>query len=338
MEQKYLSLDKQTEEDEINLIDYMKIIWNWRYLTLGTILIFSLFSGIYIIKMEPIYLAQVTILPTEKASVPNLGSFGGLASTFGFSLPVSFDPSAVYQDLLRSRSFLKEFVAVSFPTEDQPEGIPLKDIFKIATKDKDSLAIQLAARLKGMVEFKKVENVYVLSILARDPVFSAALANSMVEKLEVYNKENRTSKIKENRKFIEDRLVEMEKELKEAKQELSNFRKKNLRIDAERAPDLLDQQEWLMQEVKTKQEIYILLRKEYEMARIEEEKDKPYIQVLDNAIPPTASYKPAKKIIMMVSFTLSVLMGIFGSFVLNFICENKLIPAQGINLLEKIKR
>ena len=323
-------------EDEIDLAEYAKVIWQWRYFTAGLILVSLTFTFVYTLLMEPLYIAKTTLLPTKSSSV-NMGAMSGLVSSFGLSVPVEDDPSAVYENILLSRTFLSEFINDTLPAKNYPEGRPVKDIMEIKAPDSSNAAITLAGELEPLIEYKKEKNVYMLSVTSSDSVFSAALANRLVEKLEEFNNEKRILKIRNNRKFIEQRLFETEKDLRVARRRLTTFRKQNMRLDVSRAPQLLDKQEWLLQEVKAKQEIYIMLRKELEMAKIEEEKEKPYVQVLDNAIPPNPTYKPAKKLLLAVSVVLGLFTGIFMSFIFEYIYKNKLSPKLILSL-EKIRQ
>ncbi len=325
-------------DDEIDLAEYGRVIWRWRVLTVGLTFVLLALAVCAGFLMKPSYIAEVTLLPDEKNSQSGFGSMTDLASRFGFAVPAAGDPTAVFEDILQSRSFLGQYATASLPSLKTPLGATVPAFLGIGTKDKDSLVLAVASTLKAMLKYERKDNVSILSISSPDPLFSASLANDAAQRLQKYNKEGWVTKIQKNRIFVEERMSEIEKELKTARERLSAFRERNMRLDVSRAPDLLDQQEWLMQEVRAKQEVYYVLKKEYEMTRIEEEKDRPYIQVLDPAIPPGPTYKPGRKLLVSVTLVLSLFLGIFLSFITEFVTRNQLLPKRAQQIIARIRR
>jgi len=332
------SSGKGVADDEIDLLEYGRILWRWKRLTIALLALVCVVILTYNFIRKPVYEAIVTMIPNEKPQTPSLGALGGLAANFGFSMPSTSDPSDIYREILLSRSFLKSYVNKTLPTEKHREGISIPAYFKIQTQDEDSLFISVAAKMKKLIDYEKDGSISVLSVVSNDPIFSASLANDLLVALKQFVQENRLSKLKKNRIFIETRLAEMERELKVARKNLSLFRQKNQRIDANHAPQLLDQQAWLMQEVRIKEEIYLLLKKEFEMARIEEEKEKPFIQVLDNAIPPSPTFKPGKKLLFGVVFLASGFFGILLSFLGEFMYHHKLFSNYQNSLVARLRQ
>jgi uncharacterized protein involved in exopolysaccharide biosynthesis len=331
-------------EDEIDLAEYARVIWRWRLVIAGLIIAALFLSGLasFYFHQKPKYKAEVTLLLTSErqSAGPNLGSLSGLAANFGFSGITGGDPSEIYEDILNSRNFLKNYAYETLPTLKNPQGIQVSNFFNVVSEKSDSneVGISVAGALNGTIEFKKEKNIYILAVTSKDPVFSTALANDLIKKLEKYNREQRTSKLQKNRIFIEERIKEIERELRDSRERLTSFRKKNMRLDVARAPELLDQQEWLTEDVKLKQEVYLVLKKEHEMAKIEEEKDKPYIQVLDEAIKPGPSYKVSTKIIFMAFTAFSVFAGLFLTFIFEFVYNRHFLPDRYQLLLDKIRK
>src|SRR5262249_10801430 len=90
---------------------------------------------------------------------------------------------------------------------------------------------------------------------------------------------------------VDARLEDAKKELERAEDRVENFDQGNLRIG--KAPDLLLQQARLQREVEIEQEVYLALRKEAEMARIDEQRTTPVVNVLDHATPPLQPAGPS---------------------------------------------
>jgi len=324
--------------DEIDLLEYGRVLWHWRYVTVALSGFLVIVAFVFAMLMKPTYVAEVTLLLEEKNSQAGLGSMMDMASRFGFSVPGASDPTAVFSDILQSRSFLSQYSGVNLPSIQDSNAAPVSEFLGIQTKNPDSLARSISSSLKGMIKFERKDNIAILSVTSADPIFSSALANDVVSRLQKYNKEGWVTKVQKNRVFVEDRLDEIERELRSARERLAAFRERNMRLDVGRAPNLLDQQEGLIEEVKTKQEVYLLLKKEYEMTRIEEEKDRPYIQVLDGAISPEPTYKPDRKLLVAVTLVLSIFLGLLLSFIAEFLVRNQLLPEKFRPILIRIRR
>lgn len=325
-------------DEELDFFAYLMTIWQWKRIPVSIFVMAIVISVIYVSVLKPVYIAKVTLIPSDKSSGSNLGMMTGFAATFGLSLPVSGgDPSAVFGEIAKSRSFLKDFIKDTLPTIEEPAGMPLKNYFKINTADQDSATVSLAGKLAGMIEYESMDNIIELSVEDKDPVLAAALANRVVDRLKVYNHEKRISKIKTNRMFVEERLQEIKKELKDARNALTAFRRKNQRINIDHAPHLYDQQQWLMQEVQAKQEVYLLLKKEFEVARIEEEKEKPFVEILDFAIPPDPTFKPEKKLLLIVVSICSIVFGCILALIADLLYRYRFFGDKGQSVLAVMK-
>jgi len=100
-----------------------------------------------------------------------------------------------------------------------------------------------------------------VTVLDRDPDRSAAIANAYVEELDKRNKKLSAGQATSKRVFLENRLKEVEAKLSK----IDNI---------------------LSREAQTQENLYDLLVTQYEMAKIEEARNMPTIQVLDPAVVP----------------------------------------------------
>ncbi len=72
----------------------------------------------------------------------------------------------------------------------------------------------------------------------------------------------------------------------------------------------------VLRDVKYHEMLYELLAKQYELARLDEAKDAPLIQVLDPAIEPERKVKPARSLIVLITGFVSLLLAIGLAFLL----------------------
>lgn len=75
----------------------------------------------------------------------------------------------------------------------------------------------------------------------------------------------------------------------------------------------------LMREVKVQETVFTLLTQQFEQAKIAEARDTPVVQVLDKAVPAEMKSKPNVKLNMAIAGALSLFMGIFLAFFLEYV-------------------
>ena len=369
------------EEDEINLLDYWRVLVK-RKLIIGLIVIAAIIvSVIYALTLPPIYASTASILPPQEGGGAGgilsqlSGGLGGLAGSF---LGVQ-TPAGQWMAILKSRT-IKETIIQRFG---------LMKIFEAKTME------EAITTLDGMVKISKSKEE-VLSITAedKDPKRAAVLANAFVEELDRVNKGMVTTSGRRMRVFLEKRLNEAKIELAKAEESMKAFQEGNRAVkldDQSRAiieaigivkgqlmakevelqtmlsyatsnnpqaeilktqveelteklrelgegkkspgnpssqdifiptakiPDLALQYARLLREAKVQQTLYELLTQQYEMARIQEAKDTPTVQVLDEAKVPELKSKPSKRQIVMLSTITAGFFAIFLAFFLEYI-------------------
>ena len=90
-------------------------------------------------------------------------------------------------------------------------------------------------------------------------------------------------------------------------------------IPTSKIPDLALQYLRLLRDAKVQQTVYELLTQQYEMARIQEAKDTPTVQVLDTALVPEKKVKPKRSQIVILTTMVSGFLAVFLSFFLEYI-------------------
>jgi tyrosine-protein kinase Etk/Wzc len=131
---------------------------------------------------------------------------------------------------------------------------------------------------KGMTKVRQIINKRTSIKVTEER--AANLANAYVEELDRQNKRLFVGQASSKKAFLENRLKEIEKELSG----IDNL---------------------LSRDAKIKEMLFELLTKEFEIAKIEEAKSMPTIQVLDKAIVPEIKCKPARTKIVLIAGILS---------------------------------
>jgi uncharacterized protein involved in exopolysaccharide biosynthesis len=306
-------------------------------LALGAILLkhWKLICGL------PVAVASITvivalILPvryTASASfvpeVPNQGlqlprafaSFAGLASQFGVNLPGGSTSPQFYADVVNSRSIKDEVLQTTLldpRTADPADSTRLLEILDVG-EETSAEALEAGRRvLEEMVTAEVNPETDVIQIAAETPYpqLSADLVNAYLATLNRFDLETRRSSAQEQRLFIENRLVDVQQELRNAENNLQIFLETNRRFET--SPNLQFQYERLQRRVALKQEVYTTLLREHEQARIQEVNDTPVLTIIDPAIVPTRKSRPQRRLLVLTAFFLGGLVATIGAFVREF--------------------
>jgi uncharacterized protein involved in exopolysaccharide biosynthesis len=84
----------------------------------------------------------------------------------------------------------------------------------------------------------------------------------------------------------------------------------------------------LLRNVKYYEAVFEALAKQYEIARLDESKDAPVIQVMDKAVPPERKSKPHRGQLVLAAFVIGLLLGVLGAFVRQALESARADPAR----------
>ena len=365
--------------DVINLLDYLRVIYERKYIICIIVSIAFVASIIYSFSLTKIYASTASILPPQREGsgiVSQLaGGLGGLAGNF---LGISSPPD-MWMAILRSES-IKDGVIKRFD---------LMNVFKTQNVE-DARSI-----LDGMVKISKsIEGVVSITVEDTDPQRAAMLANAYVEELDRINQGIVMTSGSRTRVFVEARLKEAGVELTKTEEAIRSFQEKNkaVQLDAQsskvisaigevmgevmakevelqtllsyatannpqaeilltqveelkkrlreleegnklsgnpsatdffiptmKIPNLTLQYARLLRNAKVQETLYEFLTQQYEMARIQEAKDTPTVQLLDEAKVDKRRIRPQRKRIVLLSTVASGFFALFVVFVLEYL-------------------
>jgi len=313
------------KEDEYTFSDlYLALARGIKWIIFTPIVI-GLLAVVYLILLaKPTFESTATIFPSFGESGSN-SSLLSMASQFGISIPSQFEDTDfisadMYPAIVKSRTLAKTILNRKFDSEEYNTKVSLLSILTDHDdfNDTDSSKI-IAEKIKYFTE--KVVKIsrnpdtplYTLKIFTEDPMLSAQIANAVIQELDTLQMEFRSQKVLQKKNFIEDRIVDIEKELIKAETALEKFREQNKQISY--SPSLLLAQERLERETQVQTEIYISLKQQYESVKIEEVQETSFVQVLDNPNIPIY-HSGIRKIFILFfigfgGFALGILIAIF---------------------------
>ena len=311
-----------TENDEINLNAIWDIILNnkkflikFSFCTTCLGLAYSLLATIYFASRISLYPAGELI-----QGGGSLGDFQGLAKSFGLGA-LGSAPTYNIPDIINSRKLKKDIVLknwkstkypnssnlISFWDLDKPSFLsPLSTIRKLLPsgnisvnkidKELDEAILQLD-ELIGVKE--EISGLISVTVLMQDPHLASDIANYIAEYVKNFISVEQKREATRNRTFIENQMEEAKLQNEKSEDLLTEFRKRNpLRLDT---PSKEMRRERLESAVEENRAVYITLRQQFEIAKIDEAKEKLLINILDTAEPAVKKAKPKRTLIVLLS-------------------------------------
>lgn len=251
------------------------IVWS-------SLLLAVVFTGFSLIGDRE-WTSVVSFFPQGKKAGGNLSA---LAAQFGVGVGTADanESPSFYADLVKSRAILAQVVDSGITVAPDNQHVDIADAFKVkatvpalrrdmAIKSLND-AINVATNAKTGVVTMRVTSV--------SAPLSAAIGTRLLDLLTRFNQDTRRGQASAERKFTEERLAIVKKELRQSEDALSQFLSVNRVLDA--AP-LKAQRDRLEREVRNIQELYTNLAKAYEQAKIDEVRDTPVITVVERPEP-----------------------------------------------------
>lgn len=305
------------------------LILRWRYMAFGALLCVAL-GIVAMIVLPPSYRAQASFvanssggarLPSSISSTPGLGAIAGQLAGGGGEPSES---PAFYPQLIHSRELLTRLLRtrVADPREEhRGDSVALLDLLDEKRKDR-ARALELAILdLRGSVgvQYDSKTNLVSVSADAEWPELAAGISNRTVALVNEFNLEQRQSRGRSRRLFLERRLESAQAELARAEIALRDFNANNRVIGG--SPGLLYQAGLLERRVSLATDNYMSVRREYESARVSEINDTPLITPVDSAIPPRKRTFPRIGITLMVTTVMGVLLGLLAATVATVVAD-----------------
>jgi uncharacterized protein involved in exopolysaccharide biosynthesis len=316
------------EFEEVHLIDYVNVLLKRRWLIVVGVFISVLLFGIVSKRMPPVFTASAKFLPSKNPDmISRMGTLvgGGKVETFEDNVT-----SEYYTELLKSSPFLERIAGKKFLSRKFGGEVDLISYYKIKEGNETLRLVKATGAISGSLKVSIDRNtkVITLSYSTNEPELSAAIVNAFVDELIIYNQDIRDTKAKQNRIFIEKQLDENQKLLKKAEDELTIFTSRNKKIVT---PELEVELDRLKRNVKMQEEVYITLKKQLELAKIEEQERKPSIEIIEKAAAPLYKSSPKTRRNVILAAFLSFVLFAGVAFVLEYL--GKMNPADERNRL-----
>ena len=320
-------------KDEINL----HAIWNAIKTNSKTVVsltsLITLAGLIYSLVATIYFESTISMYPAGDISNSGgnvLGDFQGLAKSFGLG---GLSPSPTYNipDIIDSRRLKKDIVLRKWKTKKFPHGSNLikyweldkpkffsprkyiSQFFKsknFPTNPIDELTYDGILELNELISVKEeISGLITVSVLMQDPHLASSIANYIAEFVKDFISYEQKREASRNRRFVENQKIEAKFQLEKSEEELTTFRKKHpAQLDT---PELQMIRSRLEYGIEENRAVYITLRQQFEIVKIEEAQDNLLVNMLDNAEPAVKKAKPKRTIIVILSFLIGLSLSIF---------------------------
>jgi len=319
----------KADNNELEIIDIFLIIKNYKKRIIIILSLFFFIGGLYAFLSNPWYKATVKIMRSSGKSGSSLNQLANVAALAGFNInKESEDRFALYPEIIKSNFILDRILSNKFKTQKYNEPVTLFEFWGIeldsTNQHKTHKLIEEAKEdlrenyIKAAID-KKIDLLTIEVSVPKDPVLAAELANFIAENLNIYNKHFRNYKATDQKQFIESSIKENKDELEKAERELILFNEKNKDISS---TEKKLQYEKLLTEIEVQRKIYIELRNQLEIVKIEEIKETETIDILENAVIPINKFKP-KRILLIISFLLIGIVISIASILIEFLMKRE---------------
>ncbi len=146
-----------------------------------------------------------------------------------------------------------------------------------------------------------------VNIEMESPNLAAEVANFIGSEIQSYIQKQNTAKAIKEKLFISGRLIVVKGELEKLEEDLKEFKERNRGYEV--SPELFMIYSQKFREAEAKQQVYVTLQQQLELARISEVKQTPIINILDEAKPPVSKSRPNRAIISLLSLLAGFLFG-----------------------------
>jgi len=276
-------------EGESQVIDATLVLLKYGRLVLGLPVLLATFVVIASLLQPRTYTAAGAFAPQAASNL--LARFAGVAAQLGVAVPAqqATESADFYGDLLRSRNVLSELVRARYTRGEGAQAtegsfIELSRVRGADSADREDRAIRRLSRALS-VSVKPRTGIVSFQVTTRDPILSRQIADRTLEVVNRFNLERRKSRAGAERRFVESRLADAERDLRALEDRLQVWLQQNR--DYKDSPRLLFEHQRLSNEVILKQGVVTTLAQAFEQARIDEVRDTPVLTVVEDPVVPT---------------------------------------------------
>ena len=192
---------------------------------------------------------------------------------------------------------------------------------KFRADEKEQIITKSLSILNEIVNYENDEsgNFSYIIVKTFEPQLAKELTEVVIEELESLNKFYKNQSVSKKIIFIENRILSVKDDLEISEQKLKKFNEQNRQISS---PSLKLQLDRLTREMEVQKGIYLTLKQQLELAKIEEIQEASVLQILDEPHIPLGPSNKAIKIPIVLTGILGLGLGVLLAFLRSYIINN----------------
>ena len=296
------------------------------------VLLFTTLSVFYSFLSDQYYESYISIYKTDENStqLKNFQGFSNVAQTLGFDLNTSSAFDYYIPDLVNSRTLYEALIFNNWETESFVEPVNLIDFWEIDSEDgllsiifnsfdkkynvidENTKKIDKAVNvLEKRIRIDERETgLFLIKITMKEPKLAKDIANYIALYIKVYISTKMKKISSQDLNFISDRVIEAKDSLNKAENILMNFQKTHY-LEIETDPVKQLEMARLIRNVEGDQQVYITLKQQLELIKIDHLKEKSIVNILDDAKIYPDPIKPKKMLIILLTIISSFFLSIY---------------------------
>ena len=305
----YINDDKHSaQDDDINLLDLLNVIWQQKIILFSSTFILSLLSVIYALLLPNIYISETLLTPAEnnQSSMGGLGEYASVASLAGISLPSSSgDKSLEAIERIKSYDFFKEHILKS---------ILLEDLLAVKNWDQESNKITYDQKLFNTTTNQWVRKVsFPKKTIPSDQEAYEEYLNIMSVKK---NKNFITISIKHNSPFI------AQKWNKNIIENINMSMREDEKRRTSKSIEFLNEQSNKVNYSEIKKAISSLLQEQIKSLMLIEANDEYIFKVVNSPTAPELKAEPKRSLIVILAALGGFILGLLYILIVNYLKIN----------------
>ena len=321
----------ETSDNQVDLFDWYKII-NSRIKTIFSIILVCVISALlYCILAQPYYRSYITIYPSaqEKSISNSLGNFEGMISSMGFEPPLNSQKTNIYiPDIIESRKLKRSILENKWELKKTSNSIELisywglneksnlnhLNLYQYISSNVETPELMERIYFEDAMEkltdqlsvLEKESGLIYVEVLMEDPELAANIANYIGKYVKDYLSYEISTQSTKNRIFVNEQMNNAKHELFESEVALMEFQRINPMVQDN--PENLLNRDRLIRNLEVNQQVYITLRQQYELVKIDEMNEIPVINILDVGEVSVRPVYPRKLMIIISAFILGCIL------------------------------
>jgi len=316
---------------DIDIVQIFNLIWQKKFIVVKFASILVSLAMIYLLVKTPLFTSTITMYPAGDLSQSKavMGTnLSTIAESFGLA-GLSSSPNYNIPDIVSSIRIKKEIATHHWKTNkesspqqliqyweiDQPSTSPLsliRSLFPAGNIQSNLDDKYLDGAVKELEDRISVSEsgsgLITIHVDMEEPQLAADIANYVAEFVIEFVSKVQKSTSSKNRQFVEQQMKNASNVLKQSEVKMVAFQNQHpVGLDT---PDLKMERLGLQRDIEENQTVYLTLRQQYEISRIDEQREEILINILDEAIPAVKVSKPKKSIVLLLAGFLGIALAI----------------------------